>query len=317
MKISILNLDSGSKFQDPHTTQDGKQRAHVILKKLKTLWLNTGTLCNLSCENCYIESTPRNDRLSYLSLNEVVPYLEEISNADYGTSEVGITGGEPFMNPDILGIIRAGLQRGFSVLVLTNGMRPMMRPSIQSGLLELKAEFNKKLTIRVSVDHFKQALHEKERGTGSWPPLVRGLRWLSENGFQIAIAGRTQWEESEHELREGFSQFFEENEIRIDAWDPQELTLFPEMEDLNNVPEITTDCWDILGVSRDDMMCASSRMIVKHKGQAQPSVMACTLIAYDASFNLGSTLREASKRVQLNHAHCAKFCVLGGGKCSG
>ena len=89
------------------------------------------------------------------------------------------------------------------------------------------------------------------------------------------------------------------------------------MDEGSSVPEITTECWDLLGVSPDDMMCASSRMVVKHKGDLKPSVMACTLLAYDKSFNLGATLVEASKSVQLNHPHCAKFCVLGGGKCSG
>jgi hypothetical protein len=64
------------------------------------------------------------------------------------------------------------------------------------------------------------------------------------------------------------------------------------------------------------MMCASSRMVVKHKGQDKPSVMACTLLAYDEQFNMGTTLKEASQSVQLNHPYCAKFCVLGGGSCS-
>ena len=82
------------------------------------------------------------------------------------------------------------------------------------------------------------------------------------------------------------------------------------------VPEITTACWDILDVIPDAMMCASSRMVVKCKGDSTPSVMACTLLAYDQQFNLGSTLAEASKTVQLNHPHCAAFCVLGGGSCS-
>lgn len=317
MTISLSNLESDLKFRDPFVTQDGSQRAHVSMKKLGTLWFNTGTLCNLACENCYIESTPRNDRLSYLRLDEVVLYLEEIVREGYETDEIGLTGGEPFMNPDILKIIRSVLERGFSLLVLTNGMRPMMRPAIRSGLLKLHAEFRDKLTIRVSVDHFDQVVHEKERGFGSWIPMLEGLRWLSENNFQIAVAGRTQWEDSEEELREGFSLFFKENEIRIDAWNLKELTLFPEMDQHSSVPEITTECWNILGVSPDDMMCASSRMVVKHKGDARTSVMACTLLAYDKSFNLGTTLVEASKSVQLNHPHCAKFCVLGGGKCSG
>ena len=317
MTISLLNLNSDLKFIDPFVTQDGSKRAHVNLKKLGTLWFNTGTLCNLACQNCYIESTPRNDRLSYLRLDEVEAYLEEIIWQGLETNEIGLTGGEPFMNPDILNIIRSVLERGFSILVLTNGMKPMMRPAIRSGLIELNTEFGDKLTIRVSVDHFDQAVHEKERGSGSWEPMVDGLRWLSENNFQIAVAGRTLWQESEEELREGFSLFFEESEISIDAWNLKELILFPEMDELSSVPEITTECWDLLGVSPDDMMCASSRMVVKHKGDLKPSVMACTLLAYDSSFNLGSTLVEASKSVQLNHPHCAKFCVLGGGKCTG
>ena len=305
------------KFADPYITDDGSQRAHVDLHELKTLWLNTGTLCNLACENCYIESTPSNDRLSYLTLEEALPYLNEIQQNGLGTQEIGITGGEPFMNPEILAIMQACLSRGFKLLVLTNAMRPMMRPRIQAGLLDLLKTYGKAMTIRVSVDHFKQTLHEEERGPDSWAPMIKGLRWLSRNKFQIDIAGRTRWGEGEDELRKGFAVLFQQQKICVDALDATQLTLFPEMNDHTHVPEITTDCWNILGVAANDMMCATSRMVVKHKDQEQPSVMACTLLAYDEQFNLGTTLEQAAKSVHLNHPHCAKFCVLGGGSCSG
>jgi uncharacterized Fe-S cluster-containing radical SAM superfamily protein len=305
------------KFADPYITDDGSQRAHVALHELKTLWLNTGTLCNLACENCYIESTPNNDRLSYLTLEEALPYLNEIQQNDLGTQEIGITGGEPFMNPEILAIMQACLSRGFKLLVLTNAMRPMMRPRIQAGLLDLLKTYGKAMTIRVSVDHFKQTQHEEERGPDSWAPMIKGLRWLSRNKFQIDIAGRTRWGEGEDELRQGFAVLFQQQKICVDALDATQLTLFPEMNDHTHVPEITTDCWNILGVAANDMMCATSRMVVKHKDQEQPSVMACTLLAYDEQFNLGTTLEQAAKSVHLNHPHCAKFCVLGGGSCSG
>lgn len=305
------------KFADPYITDDGSQRAHVALHELKTLWLNTGTLCNLACENCYIESTPNNDRLSYLTLEEALPYLNEIQQNDLGTQEIGITGGEPFMNPEILAIMQACLSRGFKLLVLTNAMRPMMRPRIQAGLLDLLKTYGKAMTIRVSVDHFKQTQHEEERGPDSWAPMIKGLRWLSRNKFQIDIAGRTRWGEGEDELRQGFAVLFQQQKICVDALDATQLTLFPEMNDHTHVQEITTDCWNILGVAANDMMCATSRMVVKHKDQEQPSVMACTLLAYDEQFNLGTTLEQAAKSVHLNHPHCAKFCVLGGGSCSG
>ncbi len=145
---------------------------------------------------------------------------------------------------------------------------------------------------------------------------MKGLKWLSGNGFNIDIAGRTRWGESEQELRKGFDSFFKKHGIRINAQDKKQLMLFPEMDENAPVPEITTACWGILGVKPDDMMCASSRMVVKRKGDDKPSVMACTILAYDQQFNMGQTLKEASKSVHLNHPHCAKFCVLGGAACS-
>ena len=44
-----------AKFRDPLITAKGERRAHVALARLETLWFNTGTLCNLTCKNCYIE----------------------------------------------------------------------------------------------------------------------------------------------------------------------------------------------------------------------------------------------------------------------
>jgi hypothetical protein len=83
-----------------------------------------------------------------------------------------------------------------------------------------------------------------------------------------------------------------------------------------DVPEITTACWGILGVDPDAMMCASSRMVVKRRGADRPVVLACTLITDHAAFELGRNLTEAARSIALNHPHCARFCVLGGGSCS-
>ena len=65
-----------AKFRDPDVTATGEVRASVRLRKLETLWFNTGTLCNLTCANCYIESSPSNDRLAYLRADEVQAYLD-------------------------------------------------------------------------------------------------------------------------------------------------------------------------------------------------------------------------------------------------
>lgn len=284
---------------------------------MQTLWFNTGTLCNIACENCYIESSPDNDRLSYLSLDEVNEFLDELQRDSWPTEEIGITGGEPFLNPHILPIMQACLKRGYRLLVLTNAMRPMLRPRIQAGLLDLAKQYPTMLTLRVSIDHFKPKIHEQERGAGSWRPMLRGLQWLQHNGLVYHVAGRTRWGESEAALRQGYQQLFNELGLNINAQDSQALVLFPEIDPAAEVPEITTACWGILDVDPNNMMCASSRMIVKHKHACAPAVMACTLLAYDEQFNLGATLAQANRCVSLNHASCATFCVLGGGSCRG
>ena len=302
------------KFSDPERTATGARRARVALEGLTTLWFNTGTICNLTCRTCYIESSPTNDRLAYLTADEVTAYLDEIAARDLPTLEIGFTGGEPFINPQFLPILEATLSRGFQVLVLTNAMRPMMK--LADGLLALQQRYGDKLVLRVSIDHYTKDLHEVERGPRTWEPTLKGLAWLAENGFSLRAAGRSCWGEPEAEARRGYARLFASLALPIDARDPEALVIFPEMDASADVPEITEQCWDILGVAPQDIMCASSRMVVKRRGEARPVVMPCTLLPYQDDFVMGHTLAEAEASVPLKHPHCAKFCVLGGGSCS-
>jgi hypothetical protein len=302
------------KFSDPFITANGQRRAQVALRSLDTLWFNTGTLCNLTCQRCYIESSPRNDRLVYLSATEVGEYLDEIEALRLGTGLIGFTGGEPFMNPALPAMLDLTLARGYRALVLTNAMKPMHK--MKPALLSLRERYRKRLQIRVSLDHYGRAVHEQERGRRSWQPTIDGLLWLARNGFAISVASRRLSGESEDEIRGGFAALFAKLGIAIDTDDPATLTVFPEMDPDTDVPEITEACWGILGKSPDDVMCANSRMVVKFKSASRPTVIACTLLPYDPGFDLGPRLAGALGLVSLNHAHCAKFCVLGGGACS-
>ena len=305
-----------AKFRDAEVTATGAERARVEIQRLETLWFNTGTLCNIECQRCYIDSSPTNDRLAYLTLDEVERYLDEARQLELGTRQIGFTGGEPFMNPDMVPILAATLDRGFEVLVLTNAMQPLMRPAVRSQLLRLREVHGDRLHLRVSLDHHTRALHEEERGAGSWSAALRGLRWLAAQGFELSIAGRTRWQEAEHELRDGYARIFSAEGLALDADDPGELVLFPEMDESADVPEITVDCWGILGVEPSSMMCATSRMVVKRRGADAPTVLTCTLLPYDPRFELGPSLKDALGSVRLNHPHCARFCVLGGASCS-
>ncbi|MBZ0128733.1 MAG: radical SAM protein [Rhodobacteraceae bacterium] len=317
MNIHQTNLrDEGQKFRHRTRTADGQVRASVALQEPSTLWFNTGTLCNIECVNCYIESSPRNDALVYLSLADVAEYLAQIAARRWPVGEIGFTGGEPFMNPDAPAMLRLALERGYRVLVLTNAMRPMMRPRIQDALAALIGEYGDLLTFRISIDHPDPAKNDAIRGGGSHAEALAGMRWLRDRGARCHVAGRNLWDETEAESRAGFAALYAAEGFAIDAENPGETLLFPEMDESADVPEITNACWGILNKSPRDVMCASSRMVVRRKGAARPSVVACTLLPHDLAFDMGPSLAEAEGDVWLNHRHCAKFCVLGGASCS-
>jgi uncharacterized Fe-S cluster-containing radical SAM superfamily protein len=314
---ALSNLSPyAEKFEDPYITADGNRRACVEFEALETLWFNTGTLCNIECRNCYIESSPKNDRLAYLSADDVSHFLDQVAARDCKTLEIAFTGGEPFLNPEFPKMLEESLGRGYRTLVLTNAMRPMMRPLVCDRLEHLRQAHGNLLELRVSLDHYTCEGHEAQRGAGSWEAVLEGLRWLSMGGFHISVAGRTLAGKPKDTVRSGYARLFAEESIPVDAADPAQLVLFPEMEGDADPPEITVDCWKILDVDPSAMMCARSRMIVKRRGAARPTVVSCTLLPYDQRFEMGDRLSDSFRTVRLNHPYCASFCVLGGGACS-
>ena len=219
------------------------------------------------------------------------------------------------MNPQMIPILEETLARGFETLVLTNAMRPMMRRKEQ--LTTLRDAHDAQLRFRVSLDDHRAEFHDAERGPGAFGKAMEGLRFLSREGFQIEIAGRRLSHEPEGVARAGYGELFRREGIKVDCNDPVQLVIFPEMIADASPPEITEACWSILDKSPDDVMCATSRMVVRRKGADAPAVLACTLIAYDERFELGRTLKKASGSVPLTHRYCATFCVLGGAACGG
>jgi hypothetical protein len=180
----------------------------------------------------------------------------------------------------------------------------------------LIANFASRLTFRVSLDHWSALHHDEERGAGGFEETCLGMDWLAGQGAKLSIAGRTLWHEPEAEARANYAALVASRGWTIDLDDPLSLILFPEMNENIDVPEITPACWNILGVDPGGLMCANSRMVVKRKGAGYATVLACTLLPYDMAFEMGTSLRQAVGNVKLNHPHCAKFCVLGGGSCS-
>ncbi|OYV36785.1 MAG: hypothetical protein B7Z80_14620 [Rhodospirillales bacterium 20-64-7] len=276
----------------------------LALERLETLWVNTGTLCNLACAGCFMESSPSNDSLAYFP---AAALRDMLVAAPASLAQIGFTGGEPFMNPEILVMLEAVLAAGLQALVLSNAMRPMHR--LEDRLAALARRFPGQLAVRVSLDHFSAPLHEALRGEGSFAPALSGLKALGRAGIGIAVAARTPWGETEAMMRAGFARLFAAEGIALDAQDPGALILFPEMDAASPVPPVTRAALAALPEDRRPM-CATSRMVVFRRGETLPETVPCTLLP-------ARSLADAAAPVALDHPHCARFCVLGGASCAG
>ncbi len=288
-----------------------KPDARVALERLETLWFNTGTLCNLACKACYIESSPRNDALSWLSLDAVHALLDEAAERHPELRDVAFTGGEPFMNPEIMEMLETGLDRGLRVLVLTNAMTPL-----RHHLPALRKFAGRNLHLRVSLDHYTEVGHTRLRGPRAWHPALEGISALSAAGFAPSIAARfNPVEEDEATTRAGFANLFGNQGWDIDAFNDQQLVLFPEMSVPAAAPGVSAAAWAALHPRGADAMCRTARMVVRRKGAPDVSIVACTLLPFEPRFELGHTLAEAARPVTLDHPHCARFCVFGASSC--
>jgi len=153
------------------------------LVALDTLWLQVaGTVCNLECTHCFISSSPTNRSHEPMTLAQVRPYLEEAERL--GVREYYLTGGEPFLNREILEIIEAALALG-PVSVLTNGL--LIRPETATRLRALADASPYSLDLRVSIDGADAATNDPVRGEGTFDRIVAALAVLARAGMNPVV----------------------------------------------------------------------------------------------------------------------------------
>ena len=153
------------------------------LVSLDTLWLQVGgTVCNLQCTHCFISSSPTNHSHELMTLADVRPFLEEAERL--GVKEYYFTGGEPFLNREILEIVEAALLRG-PVSVLTNGL--LIRPETAARLRALSDASPYSLDLRVSIDGIDAATNDSIRGAGTFDRIVAAFGILARAGLNPVV----------------------------------------------------------------------------------------------------------------------------------
>ncbi len=155
----------------------------VPLVHLDTVWLQVaGTICNLRCTHCFISCSPDNHRHEMMSLDEVKRVLEEAANL--GAREYYFTGGEPFMNRELLTMLEEALRIG-PATVLTNGL--FLDEGVCRTLRRLYDGTDYSLDIRVSLDGWGPDDHDAVRGPGTHRRAVDGIRALASAGLNPVV----------------------------------------------------------------------------------------------------------------------------------
>ncbi|MCA9143083.1 MAG: radical SAM protein [Planctomycetaceae bacterium] len=280
----------------------------VPLSHLDHLWFQvSGTLCNLTCHHCFISCSPKNRSFGFLSLAEVKRRLDE--SVPLGVKEYYFTGGEPFLNPDMVAILCETLKFG-PATVLTNGT--VFKDEWLETLRDADSNSLFSLEFRVSIDGFSAETNDPIRGEGTFDRAMRGVMQLVEHKFlPIITAARTWPDEEETQVVGNFERMLKEA-----GYSRPRLKILPTLQlgaeeqrtcGYRETERVTPAMMESYDASL--LVCEHSR-IVTDRG-----VHVCPILIESPDSLLGKNLEEAAIPFQLKHGACLT-CYQYGAICS-
>ncbi len=269
----------------------------VRLSHLDHLWFQVaGTLCNLTCHHCFISCSPKNDSFGFLSLTTVERYLQE--SISHGVKEYYFTGGEPFLNPEMVPILTTTLQYG-PATVLTNGT--VLKDEWLTTLAEAEANSVYSLEFRVSIDGYSPETNDPIRGAGTFQRALDGLQKLVQFGFLPIITATRTWPDSED------TQILQQFTATLEGigYQRPRIKLLPTLQigaeetrthGYRDSERISTEMLTDYDVSQ--LVCEHSR-IVTDRG-----VHVCPILIDAPASLLGQSLKESTQPFAVTHGAC-------------
>ena len=281
----------------------------VPLTALDQLWFQvSGTVCNLRCSHCFISCSPDNHSFWFMTRAEVRSALEE--SAAFDVKEYYFTGGEPFMNNEMVGILDDTLHFG-PATVLTNAT--LLPPRTVEELRRIAKGRCHPLVLRVSVDGPTPAINDAIRGEGTFERAMDGVGSLVAAGFRPIITTMQSWpcEEMPCMLRA-----FRDALGRVGYTEPRLKVLPPLLigEEANRnrgySPDERVTHEMMHGYDIDQLLCTRARLVTA------AGVYACPILLDYPSARLADTLTEAvGVSANLGESACYT-CYVNGAICS-
>jgi uncharacterized Fe-S cluster-containing radical SAM superfamily protein len=269
----------------------------VGLSSLDHLWFQVaGTRCNLTCRHCFISCSPENDAFGFLSLEQVRGYLAE--SVRLGVKEYYFTGGEPFLNRDMVPILAETLRWG-PATVLTNGT--VFREDWLAALAKAEADSLYSLEFRVSIDGFSPETNDPIRGEGSFKAALHGVMQLVRHGFLPIITAARTWPDEEDEAVLGQ---FTATLIAAGYARPR-LKILPTLRlgaetarTHGYAADERVDTAMLAGFDITQLICEHSRMVTDR------GVYVCPILIDSPQARLGNSLAESFRAFPLSYGAC-------------
>jgi len=281
----------------------------VPLVALDQLWFQVaGTVCNLRCRHCFISCSPENHSFWFMSREMVGRALEE--SVGMGVKEYYFTGGEPFMNNEMEGILADALACGPATVLTNATLLPDRRVQL---LREVAAERSHPLEFRVSIDGPTPETNDAIRGEGAFERAMEGVGRLAAAGFRPIISAMQSW--TECETSTVLCQF--RSTLEAAGYADPRLKILPPLligEEANRnrgyaaAERVTHEM--MCGYDLDQLLCTRARLVTAD------GVYACPILLDYPSARVADTLTEAvQKDVRLSEAACYT-CYTNGAICS-
>ncbi|MFQ5606690.1 MAG: radical SAM protein [Candidatus Zixiibacteriota bacterium] len=282
--------------------------AQVGMESLDTLWFQlSGTICNLSCSHCFISCSPQNDKFKFLDRNSIRSFVAE--GVKLGVKEFYFTGGEPFLNKEIYGILEDTLSVG-PVSVLTNGT--VIRKRLAARLKAISDATMYSLELRVSLDGFDPSANDRLRGSGSFDSAIKGIKALVDANFLPIITAVKTWPDGEQQAtldsfkallgRLGYTR------PRIKIIPALNLGEYRRQKDEPAEDQIVTEVM-LRGYDVSQLLCSTSRLVTDQ------GVYVCPILLDSPDARLADSLPDSLRPYRLNHTAC-HTCYRHGAICS-
>lgn len=278
----------------------------VALAHLDHLWFQVGgTVCNLACRHCFISCSPHNHNFGLLTLEDVRRRLDE--SVALGVKEYYFTGGEPFLNRDLVPILELTLRYG-PATVLTNGT--VLKEDWLERLRRADEASPYSLEFRVSLDGFTADVNDAIRGPGTFERALRGVKLLVRHGFLPIITAANMTDAEDRELVAGFTAM-----LMAHGYERPRLKVLPalrlgaeaERRRYRDPERVTRDMMD--GFDANQLLCSHSRVVTDR------GVAVCPILLEAPDAHLGRSLAESLRPFALRH-HACYTCYQYGSLCA-